>query len=196
MRFVISLLVILILLSGGGWLCTKNYEDTFCVRDQFYLDQDFDTVRKIFVRTKASDEVIKLQYAEILEKKTTGFNFRLRPLQISLSGWLKVQSKYEDTVMDLNQQIQITNDSLWSSYRLILPTPHKKAMQHQVLMVREGNRTRVDVAQKITVRYTIPFFYEKKAKQRVETGINEWMQNLQTALKEVVERYAHLYADY
>lgn len=194
MKYYVPIIIIGFLIICGLYFGTKNYERTASIRHSFYLNQNFDTVRKIFVRTKAADEVVKLQYAEVVEKKTTGFNFRLRPLQLQLAGWVKVKSKHEDSVMDLAQQIQITEDSLWSSYRLILPTKHKKMMHYQVLMVRDGMRTRVDVAMKITVRYTILFFYEQKADERVKAGIKEWADGIEHALTEVVGRYSYFYA--
>ena len=86
MKYVLITTAIVLFLAIGFFLIYTPYETTSSKSHTFYINEDFDTVRRVLVRAPSLEKMVELGNGTLVEKKqehiSLGINRILDP-----TGW-------------------------------------------------------------------------------------------------------------
>jgi len=205
--FVLSTVVLLCIIGVSAIICPKPFLDlvssecavTANRSASFYLNDDYDTVRKVFVRSNASTELVEITSGKVISQEMAKPNFELkkvRPLQwcVHTDVLMKIRPydpELSKSVIALNNKIRIDQESMVIRTGLTKPVRMLKQYDTALIMVREGNRTRVDISVGICVMMRIP--YKEKYQPMIQDHVDESCKiailKLERGIRQVVNEH-------
>lgn len=203
MKWIIWLLILLIL-AGGLLACVPllchEFRHTTVKEHAFYITSDFEHVRKIMVRTDASERLLAACGGEIVEKHVDSLNFstdRLINGNFTLACQARLLLKMPDPqsggymFLPVTQTAHVRPQELLSTIKLVHPVGNIHDQQIVLHMQPYGKMTLVRMRAVLEVRVHAPVWLklEPVLKSRMEAGLNEATKKMQDTLIQVTEEY-------
>jgi len=195
----ISLAVLIILTIIFSFYIYTPYEATSVKESTFYINEDFDTVRRVLVRAPTMKKMVELGHGTLIESKqediVVGFNRILDPnWMVEADGWFTVrhQNGYlEGQILTLRQHVIFTKDKMDSTISLTEPVGTLVAYDTFTHLERCGSRTKVKQRLVMTIHYKI--VHTRNLKKIVESELDkaatESMWEQEHSLREVIKIY-------
>lgn len=169
-------------LIAGYFLLQWSHSTQSVVNDVFYLDDDYDTVRKVFVRTDVVEKILAANNAEIVDKKIEGLSigadrlFKNPNWVVDLNGFVKIRfndPKFKKEIV-LRQYANITPERLTLTGYMTHPQDELQRYQINLQLFREGSRTRAELNMLVGITYHAPNL--KCIHDKVELALNNRLQ--------------------
>lgn len=183
----------------GGLLIRGEYATTQSAQRQFRIDDNFTPVRKVLVRTDAAKEIVTMGGgSEFVSQDWQTIGGDLEPARLLESNWrielhgvLRVRTKdyyVGEHVIDLDQHVVITPDSLVSEVHLKEPTARLKQYEMTTSFKRDpqSGDTVVDLALTQEILTDAPWFAHGIADRRVLASVERTLANQETAIRKVI----------
>lgn len=184
---------------AGGLLFRGEYATTQSAQRQFRIDDNFTPVRKVLVRTDAAKQIVTMGGgSEFVSQDWQTIGGDLEPARLLESNWrielhgvLRVRTKDDyigEHVIDLDQHVVITPDSLVSEVHLKEPTERLKKYDMTTSFKRDpqGGATVVDLALTQEILTHAPWFAHGIADRRVRASVERTLENQETAIRKVI----------
>lgn len=183
----------------GGLLIRGEYATTQSAQRQFRIDDNFTPVRKVLVRTDAAKQIVTMGGgSEFVSQDWQAIGGALDPARLLESNWrielhgvLRVRTQDDyigEHVIDLDQHVVITPDSLVSEVHLKGPTARLKQYEMTTSFKRDPQRgdTVVDLALTQEILTDAPWFAHGIADRRVLASVERTLANQETAIRKVI----------
>lgn len=183
----------------GGLLIRGEYATTQSAQRQFRIDDNFTPVRKVLVRTDAAKEIVTMGGgSEFVSQDWQTIGGDLEPARLLESNWrielhgvLRVRTKdyyVGEHVIDLDQHVVITPDSLVSEVHLKEPTARLRQYEMTTSFKRDpqSGDTVVDLALTQEILTDAPWFAHGIADRRVLASVERTLANQETAIRKVI----------
>lgn len=191
---VLSVALAAVVLWPRDFLILRTAEKTF------YIDMPFEDVRKILVRTEATDQIMaqgdtgQLKEFEWTEPPAIGlasFNIFKPQWNIQATAMMKVQTSNEEYVgshlITLKQDVDIQNDHLLSTVLLEEGSERLKEYKNITRFSPDGTRTKIDASLTLGILVTAPNFVRSHAEGRVLANAESKLASQEAAIQNVVE---------
>jgi len=192
-----SLIVVMFAAMAGFYFLVPRHCSQGAAEDIYYIDEDFDRVRRILVRTNSLEEIVSNQHGEVLHQSWHNLNVsadRLRgPWDINGHGEFIVRTNDPDAgplILRFRQVIHIGENSLVSESSLVEPVGNLKEYRTHMTMVRDGEKTKV--TNQITLKYErrLPTSYIEYMDQKVDESASSSLEKNRESMLSLVRRYA------
>jgi hypothetical protein len=169
-------------------------------RETIYVELPFEDVRKILVRSEATDDIMAVgNSGELKEYTLTKRGLGLKTLNIFDPNWrvyaeaiMKVQTHDEEYVgshlITLKQDVEIENDSLKSAIHLDEGTDRLRDYENITVFSPDGARTKIETSLTLSILVTAPGFARDVAAGRVYASAADKVQNQVAAILRVIEK--------
>ena len=206
MKYVILFIVVAVCVFGSIVvlfpkpfldLVSTEYVATSQRAVSFYLEDDYDTVRKVFVRTGASTELIELTSGKVISQKMDkpGLELKkIRPFQWNVHTDVIVQlipydKDLQDRILVLCSNVRIDPTHMIMHTYMLKSVKHLRQYNTDLTLTQVGNRTKVDINVAIQVVWRVPKSYESEVQRRVDESCNNAVIKLQQGIAQVVETH-------
>lgn len=199
MKYAAVTIAIALSLAIAFLLCYTPYEKKVTVRHTFYIQEDFDTVRKVMVRTNCLEEMVEVSNGTLVNRKwdkiQVGGN-RLLDLD-----WFVEAKGYFTIVLDgnyvkgqhikLKQSAFIEKDKMNTVTELLEPAGVLTGYRSEAKIYRSSGITRVDST--VTVEATHKILHTPRIKKymddQVRTGAQGSALSFEEGIKKVINKY-------
>jgi hypothetical protein len=193
---VLAVIVILSLTIGREYACTQTAKRTFTI------DEDFTNVRKILVRTNASQQIVTMGGdSEFISQNLTPTSVGAGNLtdellnpdwHIELHGTLRVRTKdpyIGRQILDLSQDVEIKPDYLDSKTHLGEPAGRLKiyGMKTRFFRDEETGKSNVELELTQQILTDAPWFAHGIADRRVRASVEKTLANQETAIRKLID---------
>jgi hypothetical protein len=170
------------------------------VQDTFYMEEDFDTVRRTIVRTECMSKLIELRGCQIISKKWDSAMLNTDRLSFR-SNWivdfselvrLRVDVPYfNNKILDFRETAHITPDLILINSTMLYPVDELRGYCTVMHISRFGNKTKVDVKILANVEYKAPCIESFCAKidKNIIEEISAGAYDTREAFKRVIRQY-------
>lgn len=194
-----AILGLVVVAVVGGLLFRGEYATTQSAQRQFRIDDNFTSVRKVLVRTDSAKQIVTMGGgSEFVSQKWENVGGELDAARLLDSNWrlelrgtLRVRTKDDyigEHVIDLDQHVVITPDSLVSEVHLKEPTARLKKYEMTTSFKRDpqsGNAL-IDLALTQEILTDAPWFAHGIADRRVLASVERTLANQETAIRKVI----------
>jgi hypothetical protein len=177
----------------------QEYEVTTSQVTSFVLPDDYDTVRKIFVRTNASADLIEYQQGKLVDKQMGQAQLNVQRIRkpqqwtVYANGRFKVRHtdpELGEVVYTLGQKVAINQDRMTVDCVLDEPTKYLKNYDTSLTLAREGTGTLVTLSIGMRIAWKLPSESFKSVLQnRVDKSGIKSINKLQEGIRVVVDKY-------
>ena len=194
-KFVIGLL--LLAAVAGYWLWPREELCAQIARNEFVIDEDFSKVRKILVRTKATEKIVALgESSEFVgeQQQLEGIKFSDFKLSLGVAGELKVRTDdpyVGQHLITLDQDVELNLDRLVSQLSLAEGSDRLRGYDCRTEFGRDGEKTVVNCELKLTIKTTAPRIAVGYANRRVKESAQAALDTQERAIRKVVEDNRH-----
>jgi hypothetical protein len=198
----VILLVSPLVLAVGYILFQLPHSCKKSVVDSFYLNYDYETVRKTMVRTKAKERLIELSQGQIISEKIEDVNISTDKLlkgmrgnwRVEGSGVFKVRYQHPqlgDKMLNFKQTFYITPKQMLIKIAQLEPVGEMYYYEQTILLTAYGNQTRVDSTISIEIRYKAPPIKSIENKIDLDTakGVQEASDKFRQSMNYVIGAY-------
>ncbi len=161
----------------------------------YYIDADFERVRKIMVRTNSLEKIVSQQHGQVLDQKWSDLSLHaqnLRSWNIDGRGAFVVKTidpVEGELILYFTHEVAIRKDSLSSAASLVQPVSHLQSFVTTIRMTPEDNRTRVDSSVSLRYDRKVPSQYRRYMDAKVqEAAERNWLKG-QEATIALVDQY-------
>lgn len=195
--FLVSLIVFISVAMLGFYFFVPRHCSQGDQIDVYYIDEDFDRVKKILMRTNALDKIVSSQQGEVLYQKWNNLDVSserlLGPWDINGQGELIVKTKDPDAgtlILKFKQTVHIDKDSLVSKSWISERVGSLKEYNTEMVMIREGERTKV--TNRIYMKYErrLPTSYIDYMDRKVAESVAESLQKHREAVVKLIASYS------
>jgi hypothetical protein len=192
-----SLIAVSFLAMAGFYFFVPRHCSQGDQEDIYYIDEEFDRVRKILVRTDSLEEIVSYQHGEVLYQEWKNLDLSMRrllgPWDVNGSGELVVRTEDPDAgslVLKFRQTVHIDEDSLVSKTFLDSPVGNLKEYITELVMVREGEKTHVK--NRIIIKYErrLPTSYIDYMDQKISESVSQGLEKNREAITSLIARYS------
>lgn len=194
------LLILAILIIAGVIYSFLQFPHkiSVCATDVFYMQEDFDTVRKTIVRTESMSKLTELTGGQIISQKWDTASLRTDRLAfnsnwvIDAGGVLKIRANtFGDKIIDLRQSAHITPNYAIMKASMLYPVNELKRYHTLIYVRRWGDRTRVDIKIVADIEYKSPPIknLHSKIDADITSEINKEAKDTSEAFKKVIKVY-------
>lgn len=197
-----GVIAILISLALVGWVAVDTLLLRWVIADAtcehtFVINENFDQVRKIMVRTNPLQTLVELRGNRLVEHKFDNLDlqmdrFRDPNWEIKGQGWFIVETNNEHIgkqMLFFDQHVHVTKDYLFAEEIMKQPAGRLNGYSTTIEMFRDGEATKVRV--RVFIRYS------RKATEyhrtMIQSGVNEAaskeVQTTERGLQILVDRY-------
>lgn len=200
--FKIILLMCPLFLVVGYFFIFFPHSCKKSISDKFYLDYDFETVRKTFVRTKAKERLIELNQGQIISQKIEDVNVSTDKILKGMRGNWRVEGsgvfnvKFQhaqlgDSVLNFKQTFFITTNSMIVKVYLLEPSGNLHRYEHSMTMSSFGDQTKVETETFTEIKYNSPNIKSIQDKIDSDTikGLEEGRIKFRDSLSQVIKQY-------
>ena len=193
--FLIILIVMTFLLGTASIFFFRQHDSSGKQRDTFYIDTNFDVVRKIMVRNDCLEEIVSYQHGEVLDQKWEDLDITmvtLRKWDIDGVGRLVVKAEDPEAgalILPFEQTVHVRHDNIKSHTYLIDPVKYLKDYQTKVEMSRDGDRTKVVLEVSLKYGRKLPASYVEYMDTKVQESADKGCAKAKEALIAVVAKY-------
>lgn len=174
------------------------YETEQSATRTFTMDEDFTSVRKIFVRRDAAKQLVTMGGgAKFLDNQWDAVGAQLDPQRlidaewrIVLHGKLRVRTQDDyvgEQEIELVQDVQIERDFLHSEARLAKPAERLRDYRMTTHLQRDASgttRVQLDLSQRILT--DAPWFAHGVADRRVRASVERTLANQESAIRRLI----------
>jgi hypothetical protein len=199
--FLIITVIVLFIVMGFVTFGYTPYETSATKTNSFYIDENFDIVRKVLVRAPSLEKMVELSHGVLIEKKQEQVDLSIEKLSlrnpnwmIEAGGYFKVrhQNGYlKNKILTLRQNVRLTKDCM--DVHISLTEPVATLLEHDVTqrLERDGGKTKV--TQTVTMKIQYRIIHTKRIKAIVDTeldkAISECIAEEEHGIREVVRIY-------
>ena len=195
-RAILLAVIILLSVPIAAYLLTPRHQSVGTKNDAYYIEAEFERVRKIMVRTNSFEKIVSSQHGKVLHQEWSDLSFQSEKL---FSNWnidglgifvVQTSDPYEGSlILRFNQEVSVEKESLVSTARLAEPVGHLKGYTTHISMTPEGGRTRVDSSVSLRYERKVPRRYQEFMDSKVQQAAEENWQRGRDAVIGLVEQY-------
>ena len=188
--------LLLLAVAGGYWLWPRAEVCAQSAQNSFVIDETFDRVRKILVRTKATEKIVALgESSEFIgeQQQIDGIVFG-NALSLGVSGELKVRTDdpyIGQHLITLDQDVELNFDRLVSNLTLSEGSDRLRGYDCRTEFLRDGDKTVVNCKLTLTIKTTAPKIAAGYANRRVKESAESALGTQERAIRQVVEDNRH-----
>ena len=163
--------------------------------DIYYIDQEFDQVRKVLSRKNSLEEIVASQHGEVLHQEWHNLDVSadrlLGPWDINGFGEFIIKSNDPELgtfVLRFNQTVSISKDTLVSKSSLAEPSGDLKEYNTEMTMTRDGEKTKVACRTSLKYERKIPVNYIDYMDQQVDKAVAEGLRTNQEAILSLMDK--------
>lgn len=199
---VIFLALFLLLAAAITYQITfQQYSASKTDQSQFVIPTEFESVRRVLVRTNALEVLIAANGGEVVRHNWQGISLAVDKI-LQPSNWVVEASgdfevRYDDEyygiiILPLKQNVLITKSKMVIRVKLVQPTAHIQRYETEIVL-SQHNRSSTIVEQSITteILVTIPNSqeYEEYIEEQITNSVRDFLENNQQAMTELIERH-------
>jgi hypothetical protein len=163
-----------------------------------YINQDFNTVRKVLVLNDCIEEIISQQHGELLNNEWEKFNITINKilgLKWEFDGVANLTVKFKDPhagnlILFLKQEIYIRNNLIEN--KIYLEKPVGALEQYNVHMRltpdESGSKTKIEMTVSLQYSRNLPVTHIKYMDKKVQNAADHNYNNGIEAIKMIVEK--------
>jgi len=200
-----SVVGLLIAMAASGWILPREYPTEQTANLSFVLDENFTQIRKILVRSNATQNMVTMGGdSELLEQTWSngdvdaeGDTFGKKILQsffsgnsdwkLKLNGILKVRTSDEyigEAVVTLHQEVEIKPDHLQSEVTLAEGSERLLGYTLSTRLARDGDQTTVQLQLTQEIKTDAPWFAHAIADRRVLASAEQTLSSQEQAMRQ------------
>jgi hypothetical protein len=195
-QILLVVLIAITFLIGTAALFFLQHHDSFGnQKGTFYIDTDFDKVRKIMVRNDCLEEIVSYQHGEVLDQDWEDLDVSMVTLrQWDIDGIGRLIVKTEDPeagtlILPFEQKVRVRKDSIKSHTYLTEQVKYLKDYQTKVEMSRDGDRTKVVLEVSLEYGRKLPASYVEYMDTKVQESADQGWLKAKEAFQAVVAKY-------
>lgn len=192
-----SLIVLISVTMLGFYFFVPRHCSKGGQQDVYYIDEDFDRVRKILTRTNALESIVSSQQGEVIHQEWEDLdlsaNRLLGPWDVNGKGILIVRTKDADLgtlILKFKQTVHIDEDTLVSKSWLADPVGGLKEYNTEMVMARDGKKTKVTNQIYMEYERRLPKSYIDYMDRKIAESVAESLQKHREAVTELIAKYA------
>jgi len=200
-----SVVGLLVALVASGWVLPREYPTEQTVTRSFVLDENFTQIRKILVRSNATQSIATMGGdSELIEQTwrnadvaAEGDTFGKKILQsifsgeprwnLKMSGILKIRTLDEyigEAIVTLHQEVEIWPDHLQSEVTLAEGSERLLGYALSTRLARDGDQTTVQLQLTQKIKTDAPWFAHGIADRRVHASAEQTLSGQEQAMRQ------------
>jgi hypothetical protein len=163
---------------------------------EYYIDLNYDDVRKIMVRNDCLSDMVGFQHGEVLHQEWDNLSFSsdriISKWDIDGTGRFVVKTNHPDTgelILHFRQEVSVRKDYIVSLTTLVEPVGALKEHTTYVKFSRHGERTKVETSVKLVYRRIIPNNYREYMNEEVQASVDQEWATQKKATEYVINKY-------
>ena len=161
----------------------------------YAVDCEWETTRRVMVRTNVMEKVVASCGAEIIDKKTTGITFATNRLIngnwiITATGEYKIKSNEPDFIVPVKVYSVVTPNTIDSEVVNSMPVKELTKYIERTHMRKDGSKTSIFSQIDMTVTFSAPPFksFDEMVKKRmVDNAMNSLQKEKDVLIQELAK---------
>lgn len=196
MKYVITITITVLVLFGGFVFLTRPQEVSCGASHSFYIQENFDTVRKTLVRTTAKTEIWEATNIKVVEEKfeKVDFDLKRKNWMLDVNGSIKLKIKNNNLgtlIVPATEKIHINPDTIDVVLESTQPISNIHKMKTITKISRHGNITKVDVTMESFIHYRAPSLKYIKAKVEKMTfdDLTNTLKSMEQSFPKAIQKH-------
>lgn len=192
-----GILVFLFVLTIGFYLFVPRHRSTTKKFDTYMIEENFDQVKKVLVRTDALETLVSAQHGEVVHQEWDSLSFSSN--RILTTKW-NVDGKGEFTVkatdphmgevlLRFRQEVRVDED--WLKIDVFLAEPVGALREYRTVthLSRDGERTKVHTVVSLIYERKLPRNYINYMDEIVEQSAQTTLDKSREAMRDLIAKY-------
>lgn len=195
-QFILGTMIVIIFLLGClGLYIFRDHASQGNREGTFFIDVEFDKVRKVMVRNNCLEEIVSYQHGEVLDQEWEDLDLSMRRLtKWDIDGVGRLIVKTEDPeagtlVLPFKQKVAVREDYIDSTTVLMEPVGYLADYRTAVKMSRDGDRTKVELTVSLEYGRKLPANYVEYMDTKVQESADIGWLKAKEAFIAVVNKY-------
>jgi hypothetical protein len=190
-------LVIVLIFAGMVWFyrCVPYHESIAQKDNTYYLDESFDRVKKILVKTDSLEEIVAHQHGQLVSRNWSNLHASserlLKGWEINGSGEFVVRTTHPETgsmLLHFRQKVVI-GSTINVISDLQEPVEYLKAYRTTLAMEPAGERTKVVSTVSLMYGRRLPLSYIAYMDKQVDQAGEQSIVRNEEAIRNLVQKY-------
>jgi hypothetical protein len=190
---MIKKIILLLLILGGliGFICVLPKKTIEAGGSKtFVVNKSFSEIKKILIKGKFEEEILKANHATILEKKWVDMNFHLKGMEFrgKLNARVSVNNpKIGTIVVNLTHTIHVNKEMIDVKAELNKPLDVglTEFKQHILIQPNDENSVKISIKNYLKLQRSMPEFLRNYAQQQMNDSSQQGLDNLERIIKDL-----------